>query len=141
MCHRAEEDLPDQKIAIVEACRTGECAKKWGLYTSCVSRVEDPSNPRGISKDPEANCTSWYLDFWKCADKCVSAARQLPPNPVLRFLPPTAAWGVGLRCRYDLETGFTGAGVPALELLRSLLRIARGLLAGRQPAVQGAQVN
>ena len=59
-----EDDEPvDQKIDVIDTCKATKCAIDWEKYMSCAKRIEGHSNP-------EANCTSWYLDFWKCADEC-----------------------------------------------------------------------
>jgi hypothetical protein len=58
-----DEEPVDQKIEVIDTCKATKCAIDWEKYMSCAKRIEGHSNP-------EANCTSWYLDFWKCADEC-----------------------------------------------------------------------
>ena len=58
------EDPVDAKPAIDKACHPA-CLKAWGEYEKCQAR---------IAAKGAGTCEPWAFDYWKCIDKCVSAA-------------------------------------------------------------------
>lgn len=57
----------DPQIAVREECKAGACASAWAQYYECTQRVNAAG---GTEANPDAQCTAWYLDFYKCSDVC-----------------------------------------------------------------------
>jgi hypothetical protein len=62
---RVQSDEPvDPKPALEKLCHE-PCKALWDNYKACADRV---------AKKGDGDCSPWYFDYWKCVDKCVSAA-------------------------------------------------------------------
>ena len=89
----------DPKPQLEEACKV-DCLKEWHNYkvrppTSAAARALASQQQTSLAHSPnlvhpaplqacaeriksdetgEAHCTGWAFDYWRCIDKCVSAA-------------------------------------------------------------------
>lgn len=100
-------------------------ARAWAVHLGCRSRtdlvcpplsfpqcsVRVKTDPK-LMNNPEAQCTAFYLDFFKCADACVRPKHYCSARPPARgdrtrILAPCAATGPSVSCRLFL--------VPALS--------------------------
>ena len=111
------EESTDPKDLVTEECRTTKCAGAWSAYmevrppspsqlfapwsaercktrdaerdglgfAQCKERVT--TDPKLIAND-EAQCTAFYLDFFKCADACVRSRFRPLSAPTAVPWPP-----------------------------------------------------
>jgi len=55
-----EVEAEDCKAAIDQKCHP-KCTTVWEVYKACETRIEEKA---------QGNCAGFYMDYFKCIDKC-----------------------------------------------------------------------
>ena len=89
-----EADLVDCKEAVDQKCHSG-CAAAWATYEKCKDRIAEavrasslssrdprraralrphacPSPPLASRRQGSGECSGWYMDYFRCVDKCAA---------------------------------------------------------------------